>query len=77
MKHFEIAYEIAGHDFIYKCSTIYEAAQVLYDIGIHSPDDLDISKIDLFIKALVELKEEKILGYITPKITISYYEGEV
>ena len=77
MKHFEITYEIAGHEFIYKCSTIYEATQVLYDLGVQTPEYYCVNQIDLFIQALVELKQGKILAYCNKKISIGYYEGEV
>ena len=50
MKHFKITYHIMNHSFTCECSTVFEASQILYDLGTHDPKALDTSKIDEYIE---------------------------
>lgn len=77
MKHFEITYHILNHSFTCKCSTIYEAAQTLYDIGTHDPRAFDVSEIDKYIETLMSLKDGHLLSHVSHHFSIKYVEGEV
>ena len=77
MKHFKITYYISNHSFTCECSTVYEAAQILYDLGLHDAKAFDVSKIDEYIETLVRIKDGHTLSHIAHRFKIEYIEGEI
>jgi len=77
MKHFKITYHIINHSFSCECSTVYEAAQILYEIGTHDPRAFDVSKIDEYIEILIRIKDGHTLSHISHHFRIELCEGEI
>ena len=77
MKHFKITYHILNHSFTCECSTVFEAAQILYDLGTNDPDVLDTTKIDEYIYLLMRMKDGHTLSHISHRYKIEICEGEI
>lgn len=78
MRHFEIEIEFAGYPFKYKCTTVFEALEVIravYDAKFAEP--MSYNRLDELAAILLNMEATGDHHYVSEGITVTDVEGEV